>query len=724
MATAAGIRGAVAKLLVGVVTGKAGTPEPPHCGDWRALAAGFHEAGVQRGLVRPRTLAQYVADERHAPQGHHPAASPAGLFALHLFECDDCIRTESNDEASACSIHTACALMEGVWPVWGPEGAPGAPRGPPPLPHASEASDLCAEDAAFAAESLNTLVREGCGEWVDASQCHSVTSVWVVHSRRDPLSPSAIAACGQPDAPLDMSAIAAAAQADGEAEGAAFISRASGATPDSAAGRAALHAAWRAGRSNGETTKRRIVERLDLTVNTAVAHMGVRFAKATDVLVGARDGDDLMADDGVAAYRSVPVTPELARHMAVQCPVSRRVFRPTRLPFGYKQSCAAYSVMTAVIKAAIGAACQAHGGARAEVLTRRAAGYPPLARVMSAITSGLVDAAQEGRLSTSGIVDDIFGRHPRALRGDIDALRAAAFSTAGYTRAPHKHRVGAAATILGLRACVAGDGGAPTVSIEAAKLYHTLRDVSKWVTIGAAGGCVPVKDHERLVGDVGWLAQVDAGTALRIHGARAGLARAQARKHCFVPMGHGAPSLASLRGILQRYTSGHARASAVVSAATALQSFRVSARTTSAGLQARASIAGAASYASDAALDAAGVKWALVQLGADGQYTATSGSRAARPGESSMSAELEAVREGLVPTFPQRRGTTIVLLMDSLCAVLALLKARARFGTPAFAAIQDILLAAEAHGIELLPIWIPRTLNTLADLHTHPSPSQ
>lgn len=373
-----------------------------------------------------------------------------------------------------------------------------------------------------------------------------------------------------------------------------------------------------------------------------------------------------MADDGTMAYRAVPVSPNLARFLCTQCPRTKPVFRPLRLPFGYSQACASYSIGRPSLRPASTLRVRPLGGGSGEALSRIAESSPLLARILAAISPSLAHATRAGLVTSTGIVDDdIFGRHPRALRDDVDRARGVIFSVCGYTRAPAKHRVGPSATVLGLRASVAGPSGVPSISVEPPKLYATLRDVAMWARIGDLGGAVPLDDHESLVGDLGWLAQVDYGTALRMHGIRASLLRAQAARHRFVAIGQGSPCLPPLRAILERFTSGTARATPIVSAATHLATLRVSARSGGAGLQARGALKGAAAFASDAALDESGVTWALIELRPHGSHAATRGHRpAAKGGESSMSsAELEAVSAALASSFlPERKGTTVVLL--------------------------------------------------------------
>ena len=92
------------------------------------------------------------------------------------------------------------------------------------------------------------------------------------------------------------------------------------------------------------------------------------------------DGVADLMNDGTMAYRAVPVSPNLARYLCTQCPRTKRVFRPLRLPFGYSQACASYSIVTAIIKAGLNSAGEAIGGGNGEALSRIAESSPLLAR--------------------------------------------------------------------------------------------------------------------------------------------------------------------------------------------------------------------------------------------------------------------------------------------------------------------------------------------------------
>ena len=733
-ATAAGLRAAAASMLSGIVHPDARRMPGPHGDDWRALVAPFREEGLRLGLIKPRPYDDYAREQPPLPDGHHPYARPAGLYALHMVRCHGCrsVHTAGDLDAS-CPIHTLCALMEGVWPVWGPAGPPTAPTGPAALPQADDG--LPDGDVAFAADAMDDLVTRGCGEWLTPAQaadptgCAAVAPVWVVHSYGRTLQPgSAVQPPGA--APIDIPALARAARDEGFQEAEAFMRAAGGATPHDAAGRAQLDAAWLLSRGGKVgTTKRRLVERLDITANAALAHMGVSFPLASHTLVGAKEGDHLMADDAVYAYGAVRTHPDLARWLCTRCPRTGRVFRPLRIPFGYAQSCAAYCAFTAVIKDALRGpgATAATGGL---TLSRAAmATLPELAPFAADMTDGLCSDMASGRAVVTGVVDDVLGRHDAMhARAAYDA-RAAAFAVAGYSRSAKKHRAGPSIVMLGLSCEVAGPDGRPTAAVQASKMAQILTDVAVWTRIGAArpaDGYAPTKALEALVGDLQWLAAVDAGTALRIHGVRSALLIALTTRRAYAGAHRGAPCNAPLAAIMQRALDGRIMPAAIVPADQALSAFHLTIDRGPQGMQARAVPNGpavSATFATDASLAEGVVRWGGITTTADGRTTTARGQRPAADGESSTSAELEAVAQMAEAQFHRHAGSTVVMVLDSLAATYALLKAKSKYGTPAFNALERTLLTAERHSIEILAIWVPRTLNTIADALTAPSPA-
>jgi len=581
-------------------------------------------------------------------------------------------------------------------------------------------------DAAEAAAALDAAVGRRCGDWLtaqeaaDTTQCAMVAPVVLADVTKRPPPPG-----GEPlpVGEIDLAVVARQAQATGVTEAAAFIAASAGADMTTPTGRATIRDAWRAA-DPSTTVKRRLVERLDLTANDSLAHMGVSFARATDALAGTRPGDHLMVDDAVDAYRAMPLHSSLARWLCTRCPATGRVYRPRRLPFGYVQSCAAYSAFTAVIKEA----CRLTPAARGGGIEAAASVASGLAGYALAATTALRDAAAQGRISCTGVVDDIFGSHPATLNAQVYQLREAVFALAGYTRSPTKHRAGPDVNILGLWTSVHPLDG-PTISIAGPKIRQTLTDLYKLRAIGdhptAAHAGVPVAAYEKFVGDVSWWAQADEGVALRCPGIRAALHIAKERRFATVPLNKTSPAYAPIRAILERCENGATRASRVVPLADTLSTFRVTVSAGPDGLQAGAAAAPRASVmasASDASLSDGTVAWALLTTDAAGKQRLTRGSRPAATGESSASAELEAIRVAS-QHFADIRGSTFVPLMDALAAVQALLGRRAQYGSPTFNAIQEILLNAERHAVQILPLWVPRTLNTLADATTHLSPA-
>lgn len=720
-ATAADLRRAIARLTHKAVADDDDEPPGPHADDWRALAAPFTASGVAAGFVRPRLLRDYRAAFAPAPDGHLARASPPGLYALHLLNCSRCRRAEAaGTPCATCPIHTVAALAEGVWPVWAP-GADPPGRTPARLPYREPAGDMPPGDDVVAAQSLADLVATGCGQWLtdqqvaDPAQCSAVAPVWVVTSTRRPTPPGLDPGDG---ATIDVAALAAAAAQGGRTEADAYVAAAAGATPDTPQGRRALAAAWAASTGNAAPYKRRVVERLDLTVNLLINPMGVSFPRVTDVLAGALPSDSLMADDAVMGYRALPTRPSLAAAACVQCPLTLRVYRPGRLPFGYSQSCAAYCAFTGVIKESLGSAeALAEGWAGATAID-----FPELEGVIPLYTPAVLAAMRDRRLVVTGVVDDILGRHPASVGLDVYALRAAVFAVAGYTRSPTKHRAGAAIVMLGLWCAVRGPSGRPTASLTTAKLFQTLLDTAKWARIAErnpAHGCVPLRSHEALIGDLGWAAQADPGVGLRLPGPRAALFVAKKRHHLWVRVGGASPCAAPLADIVARALGGRARCTTIAPLDELLGSLALTATLHPVGMQVTARLSGQRSraYAMDASVAEGVVKWARLTTSADGSTALHTGSRAAAPGESSTSAELEALAQAS-ESFGDIAGGTVVCIFDSLAAQQCLARHKATYGSAHYSALIKILTAADLHGVALIPIWVVRTANTLADAGT------
>lgn len=729
-ATAAGLRRQFASLLSGITHPDARRLPGPHADDWRALCARFAPTGIALGHVRPRTYQQYAADEAPLPSGHHPSARPAGLFALHLSNCAPCLDAHAAGRIHpGCEIHVMCALAEGVWPVYSHDGPPPEPQRPAPLPlHAT--TSLPPEDVQWAAATFEGMVTRGIGEWLtpaqaaDPLQCAAVAPIWVVRVHRRPAA-DAFEGC------TDIPSIALAAQRDGHAEADAYLDAAAGATPHDPAGRARLTAAWNSSRADKVTVvKRRLIEQLQLTVNPHTEHMGVTFPLATDTLSESSATDILTADDAVEAYRAMPVRPALARHMCTLCPATGRVFRPSRLPFGFTQSCSAYCAFTGVIKEFLrGPPSTPTGGPTLESL-RGALDTVPDLSFLRDVPDEVILCMAAGHGVVTGVVDDIFGRHPARLHTPISALRTHAYAAAGYLPSAKKHRHGPSVVLLGLTCTIPCNSAPASVAIQPTKLYQVLHDVAVWTRIGARrprDGYGPTSALEALVGDLQWLAGTDSGTALRIHGVRAAHLIAATKSRLFAVAGRASPCHAPLAAILDRALRGLLRPTAVIPHRSAITSFAIRTESGLHGLQARAipHPGGPVSVtsATDASLEAGVVRWGSVTTNSSGTSRTAAGSRPARRGESSTSAELEACAAFAQEHFCAHPGTIVVMLLDSLAATFCILKARANYGSPAFSSLERLLTLAELHNIEVLPIWVPRTANTTADALTHPSPA-
>jgi len=719
-ATAADLRRAVARLTHKAVADDDDEPPGPHADDWRALVEPFTAAGVAAGYVRPRLLHQYRDAFSSAPEGHLARASPPGLYALHLVNCRRCRRAEADGAPAECPIHTMAALAEGVWPVWD-GGSDPLGRVPASLPYRAPCADMPTGDDAIAASSLDDLVATGCGQWLtdaqvaDPAECSAVAPVWVVTSTRRPTPPGLDPGDG---ATIDVAALSAAAAQSGRAEADAYVAAAAGAAPDTPQGRRALSSAWASTTGNAAPYKRRLVERLDLTVNRHIEPMGVSFPRVTDVLAGALPSDSLMADDAVMGYRALPTRASLAAAGCVQCPVTLRVYRPGRLPFGYSQACAAYSAFTGVVKEALG-----HAGALADGCEGATAlAFPELEGVLPLYTPEILAAMRDRRLVVTGVVDDVLGRHPTAIALQVYALREAVFSAAGYTRSPTKHRAGAAIIMLGLWCAVRGINGRPSASLTASKLYQTLLDAAKWARIAQrdpAHGCVPIHAHESLIGDLGWAAQADPGLGIRLPGPRAALYIAKKRHHLWVRVGGASPCAAPLADIVARALGGRARCTTIAPLDELLGSLALSASLHPSGMQVTARRSGPRSraYAMDASLADGVVKWARLATAEDGSTSMQKGSRPAAPGESSTSAEMAALADAS-ESFGDIAGGTVVCIFDSLAAQQSLARHKATWGSAHFSSMVKVLENADLHDVALIPIWVVRTANTLADAGT------
>ena len=728
-ATRAGIGTALSELLTDTIQpGVREAPGPP-ADDWRALVAPFAQTGIALGLVRPRTLCQYERDTPPDAPHEHRRARPCGVYALHLPSCPGCTQAEAQSRpCPECPIHILAALCEGVWPVW-EQGPPPTPTSTPCAP--DSAHELSPDDAAAASALLEDQVARGCGAWLipaevdDPAACAMVANVAFADITRRTV-PEHLLHTLNPAGQLDVPAIARAAAASGEAEASAYVSAAALATNSTPAGRRTLQAAWQSSLRGGTSVKRRLIERLDTTVNDYLRHMGVTFPRATDILAGATPGQEIMVDDAVEAYRAMPVSTDLARWLCLKCPTTGRIFRPARLPFGYAQSCAAYSAFTALIKEAVRITAEARGGG---LEAASALGHNATIQHAAAATPALRLAAAQGSYSCTGVVDDIFGCYPAPCRADAYALRQTVFTLAGYTRSAKKHRAGSSVALLGLL-CTIPAHGPPCMQLQGLKLYQTLLDAHKLLAIATspiAVAGVPVAAFEAFVGDVGWWGQLDEGVALRCPGVRAALFISKDAHRGFVSLDpRSSPAVKPLQAICTRALDGLASATRVIPAGNILSSFRISVADHTSGLQARADAAPhalVACAASDASLEDGTVTWALLTTAPDGAQVLTRGARPAVPGESSASAEAEALRVAS-RSFSAIAGATFIPILDALALVQALLARRTKYGTPLFDAIQETLINAEQHGVQVLPVWVPRTLNTAADATTHLSPAQ
>ena len=253
-------------------------------------------------------------------------------------------------------------------------------------------------------------------------------------------------------------------------------------------------------------------------------------------------------------------------------------------------------------------------------------------------------------------------------------------------------------------------------------LYQTMLDAAKWHRIALrdpAHGCVPICAYESLIGDLGWAAQADPGVCLRLPGPRTALFIAKKRHHLWVRVGGASPCAAPMADIVARALSGNARCTSIAPLDELLGSLSLSASMHPSGLQVTARLPGPRSraYAMDASLADGVVKWARLTTSADGSTSTQKGSRPAAPGESSTSAEMAALADAS-ESFGEIAGGTVVCTFDSLAAQQSPARHKATWGSAHFSSMGKVLENSDRHDAALIPIWVVRTANTLADAGT------
>jgi len=72
----------------------------------------------------------------------------------------------------------------------------------------------------------------------------------------------------------------------------------------------------------------------------------------------------------------------------------------------------------------------------------------------------------------------------------------------------------------------------------------------------------------------------------------------------------------------------------------------------------------------------------------------------------------------LSESFGEIAGGTVVCIFDSLAAQQSLARHKATWGTAHFSSLVKVLENADRHDVALIPIWVVRTANTLADAGT------
>lgn len=65
------------------------------------------------------------------------------------------------------------------------------------------------------------------------------------------------------------------------------------------------------------------------------------------------------------------------------------------------------------------------------------------------------------------------------------------------------------------------------------------------------------------------------------------------------------------------------------------------------------------------------------------------------------------------------RGKTVIGVTDSLGLYYAITRGRAPFGSPMWSHVEEAFRLADAHGVTLLALWVPRTALTASDALSH-----
>jgi len=675
-------------------------------------------------VAQPRSFAAYAAAERELPVRAGLAyLSAAGAYLVHLITCGQCQDAEEAGAVAAeCEIHTLAAMLEGTAPVPGPDGVPPQrPPGPPRLPLAGQVSeqDRVALARELAAEvALGTVRRLTLAEQMEPALCSEVAGMHVVYTCERPV-PDEIKGMGV-GSPIVVAQVAQLAQACGEREAAGYMEATRGMLP--AGHHDVMQAAWATATAAGRPLKARPVPHLNKTCNAWSLPVGTLFPTVPDLVGGAAAGSVAITMDAVKAYRGLRLTPQAAAQQCMMDPATGDVYSPTGGVWGSNSIGAAYCAATGLLKEGVrgAAAWHADGVAVGPPLSMDEAVWLEGTGVQAAMQALLdarapeVYAAQtRGEVRATGVADDIGIVVDQAIATPTRAWARAVAAIMGYTENMVKAQMGAQVAYGGMALDLSS--GSPTLTLRVAKLFSFCADMALVAAVGRAGGYVPTSWLESAVGLMEWAAGVDAGVRLRRGGLRATLVRAVAKDYAWVGVGGKSTAGIAAAGMVVRAVGGAARATRVVSVESARPvGMQVSA--TPQGLQAIAPTTVEAGerrigVASDAGLNAEQASWGVL-IGTD---RAMYGTTPRIKGASSGWAEARACLEMARVVFKEEEGATIVWSTDSLGCFNAIAKARARYGTPLWTVLEELLLLAERYSINLQAVWVPRTMNTSAD---------
>jgi hypothetical protein len=520
--------------------------------------------------------------------------------------------------------------------------------------------------------------------------------------------------------PIVVAQVAQMAQACGEKEAAVYLGASRGMQPTES--HEAMQRAWEAATAAGRPLKARPVPHLNRTCNAWSVPVGTLFPTVPDLIGGATGTSVVITMDAVKAYRGLRLTPAAASQQCMMDPATGDVYAPTGGVWGSNSVGAAYCAVTGLLKEGVRGAAAWHmdGGSSGHLLDANEAVWLEGAELeqamhglLSSRTPEILQAQMKDEIRVTGVADDIGIVVDTTIAAVTRTWARAVAATMGYTENLSKAQMGPQVAYGGM--AVDLRTGTPTLTLRVAKLYSFYADMALLAAVGRAGGYVPTSWLESAVWLMEWAAGVDAGVRLRRGGLRATLVRAKAKEHAWAAPGSGSTAGMAAAGIIARAVAGAARATRVVSVEGA-RPVAVRVFATPEGMQAIAPTTDEGGrrqigVASDAGLNGVRASYGVL-IGDD---RAMFGIAPVVAGASSGWAETMACLQMARAIFSGEEGATVVWTTDSLGCFNAISKGRARYGTPLWIALEELLLLAERHAINLQAVWVPRTLNTSAD---------